>query len=227
MTVTINAENMSLKECNARIREAIMQGEEVRVSHTSAVNGLAAGFKDGRLVFEGNVGDYCGILNDGANIEVEGSSGRFLGDGMTDGRIAVHGDAKDGVGLYCSGGTIYIEGSAEDFLATMNKGGTVIVKGDVGTDAGTYMLAGTIIILGDAGRSLGHYLIGGTIFLLGDYESLGNNAVIEKLMSRDIDHLSSVVERMDMGVSPRSFRKIGPRSSKPFYQEPSSPRGVD
>ncbi len=227
MTITINAEDMSLKECNARIREAITQAEEVCISHASGIHGLCAGFKQGNLVFEGDVGNYCGILNDGASIDICGSSGRFLGDGMTDGRIIVRGNAQDGVGLYCSGGTLYIEGSADDFLATMNKGGTVVVRGDVGADAGTYMLAGTAVILGDAGQSLGNYLIGGTIFLLGEYESLGNNAQIEKLQSRDIDHLSRVLDRMNLKVSPRAFKKIAPRSPKPFYNEPSAKKEVD
>ncbi|MFP4546104.1 MAG: hypothetical protein ACLFPN_04565 [Methanomassiliicoccales archaeon] len=203
-----------LRECNRWLREA--EGP-VSVSGCEHLSGVGAAFRSGEFHIEGDVGDYFGVLNDGGSFTVQGSAGRFLGDGMTAGRIRVKGDAGKGAGEYCYGGSLIIDGKAGDFLATMNKGARV-VAGEAGDDVATYMVAGEVIVLGNAGERLGNFLIGGTVYVMGSYGSLGNNAQPAKLRSEDVDLLSSLGDHMDRDFNPRSFQKIVPASSKPFYR---------
>lgn len=219
MTMTLDLLGVTLHESNLRLRRSAESGEEVRVSNASHLKGLCGGLRKGTIHVEGDVGDYFGILNNGATLVVEGSAGRFVGDNMTAGKIVVRGDVGDGAADYCYGGTVVVGKSAGDFLGTMNKGATVIISGDVGNHAGTYMTAGDIIILGDAGEALGDYIIRGSIYVLGSYGSLGSNTKLEKMRSDDIDKLNTVLGKLGIQANPRSFEKVAPASSKPFYHE--------
>lgn len=219
MTADIDLSEMGLRESNEMLRKRLESERRVTVANASHLNGLCGGMRRGEVVVEGDVGDYCGILNSGGAIIVRGSAGRFLGDNMTSGRIVVEGGAGDGAADYCYGGSVLIRGSSGDFLGTMNKGATVVVAGNVGDHVGTYMTAGDIIVLGDAGEMLGDYVIRGSIYIRGSYKSLGNNTKIEKMRSDDIDKLNTVLGGWGISANPRSFQKIAPASSKPFYKE--------
>jgi glutamate synthase domain-containing protein 3 len=219
MSMALDLNGVALREGNARLRRSAESGEEVKVSNASHLKGLCGGLKKGTVVVEGDVGDYFGILNDGASLTVDGSAGRFIGDNMTAGKIVVRGDVGDGAADYCYGGMVVIGKSAGDFLGTMNKGATVVVSGDVGDHVGTYMTAGDIIVLGDAGEALGDYIIRGSIYIRGSYKSLGRNTKLEKIRSDDIDRLNTVLGKLSIQANARSFQKVAPASSKPFYQE--------
>ena len=219
MSMTLDLNGIALREGNARLRRSAESGDEVRVSNASHLKGLCGGLKKGTVVVGGDVGDYFGILNDGATLMVEGSAGRFVGDNMIAGKIVVRGDVGDGAADYCYGGTVVIGKSAGDFLGTMNKGATIIISGDVGDHVGTYMTAGDIVILGDAGEALGNFIIRGSIYILGSYDSLGNNTKLEKMRSDDIDKLNTVLGKLNIQANARSFQKVAPASSKPFYHE--------
>jgi len=219
MSMTLDLRGVALREGNSRLRRAAESGDEVRVSNASHLKGLCDGLKRGTIFVEGDVGDYFGILNDGAALIVQGSAGRFVGDNMTGGKIVVRGDVGDGAADYCYGGTVVVGKSAGDFLGTMNKGATIIISGNVGNHAGTYMTAGDIIILGDAGEALGNYIIRGSIYVLGSYDSLGNNTKLEKMRSDDIDKLNTVLGKLSIQANARSFKKVATASSKPFYHE--------
>ncbi|MDH7508498.1 MAG: hypothetical protein QHH00_03765 [Methanomassiliicoccales archaeon] len=219
MAASIDCTDLDMRICNERIRELIGTTDRIEIFNASHIDGLCGGLRSGKALIHGDVGDYFGILNAGAELVVTGSSGRFLGDGMTAGRIEVGSDVGDGAAVYCYGGVIRIRGSAGDFLGTMNKGATIIVEGDIGNNAGTYMVGGDIVVLGDAGKALGDYMIRGAIYIAGSYSDLGNNAKLEKLRSSDLDKLDTILAVEGLNISPRAFQKIIPATFRPFYSE--------
>ncbi|MCU0860963.1 MAG: hypothetical protein MUE65_01425 [Methanomassiliicoccales archaeon] len=202
-----------------KMLDALASRGECTLTDAQTVNSLAGGLRKGKVIVDGDVADYFGILNAGAELIVNGSAGRFAGDCMTSGVITISGDAGEGLGDYCYGGTCHVKGSVGNFIGTMNKGGTIVVEGDAGHDAGTYMTSGEIVILGSAGPNLGNYIISGSIYVLGGFEDLGENATEERMVTSDFDRLSAVLNGLGVEAEIKSFRKIVPLSAKPFYKE--------
>lgn len=217
MSLVVDANERDLRSVSAELKESLAKGA-VTVRGASHIHGLAAGFKSGEIIINGESGDYLGVLNDGATIRVKGNAGRYLGDNMTSGTVVVEGDAGYGVGQYCYGGTIVVNGNAGAFSAVMNKGATIIIKGNVGDEVATYMLAGDLVITGCAGKNLGNYLIRGNIFIGGDWESLGHNTLVEDMTQDDLAKLRGYLNAYGIEADPTTFRKIVPFSEKPFYK---------
>lgn len=212
----IDAVNQDLKALNSALREAV-NGVPIIVENVSHIHGLAAGMRHGKIIVESNAGDYLGVLNAGASIEVTQNAGKYVADNMTAGTIVIDGDAEYGVGQYCYGGTIVVRGNAGDFTATMNKGAVIIVCGNVGDDAGTYMLKGDLIILGDAGENFANYLIRGNVYIAGQWKSLGHNTRIVPLTDEDHARLRAYFDTYQIQADPSLFKKIVAASEKPFY----------
>lgn len=213
---TIDAKSKDLAKVNKALREGL-NGEPLEVKNADHLHGLAAGFKRGEVIVQGNAGDYLGVLNDGATIRVTKDAGKYAADNMTNGVLIIEGNADYGVGQYCYGGTVVVHGNAGDFTATMNKGAAIIVNGDVGDEAGTYMLAGDLVVVGNAGDNFGNYLIRGDIYIGGDWKSLGHNTSVAKLGAKDVKKLKGYFDTFGLAADPAGFRKIVAASEKPFY----------
>jgi glutamate synthase domain-containing protein 3 len=213
----IDAKSKELKEINRGIREAI-NGQAIAVKNAGHLHGLAAGLKHGQVVIQGDAGDYVGVLNAGADIQVSANAGNYAADNMTGGAVIIQGDAGFGAGQYCYDGHVIIHGDAGDFTATMNKGATIIVVGDVGDEAGTYMLKGDLIIVGNAGENFANYLIRGSVYIGGEWKSLGHNTKIETLTEGDIEKLQAYFDSYQINTDPGAFKKIVAASEKPFYK---------
>ena len=216
--ITIDARGLDLKQVNAEIREALANEGSACVKNANGLYGLGSGLGSGVFKIEGDVGDYIGMVNNGAEIIIEGNAGNFLGDNMISGKISLTGDSGYGAAMYCYGGTVHIRGNAGDFTGTMNKGATVIIGGDVGHDVGTYMVKGDIIIGGNAGKNLGNYIIRGAVYLRGEAESLGNNMKEERLNDEEKARLKKLLAAGDFEMDPGELRKFVPLTDKPFYK---------
>jgi glutamate synthase domain-containing protein 3 len=214
---TINAKGKDLKEIS-QVLKTSLNGRGVTITDASHLHGLAAGLKQGEVIVDGNAGDYIGVLNDGAVIEVTENVGKYAADNMTSGTVTIKGDADYGAGQYCYGGTIVIYGEAGDFTATMNKGATIIVAGDVGNEAGTYMLDGELIVVGNAGENFANYLIRGDVYIGGEWKSLGHNTKTELLTREENTKLEDYFRAYSINADPNGFRKIVAASEKPFYK---------
>ncbi len=190
----------------------------VEIHDAAHLHGFLAGLKEGEYTILGEAGDYLGVLNDGATIEVMGNAGQYVGDNMTRGLIVVQGNAGYGAGLYPYGGTLVIHGHAGDFTATMNKGATIIVKGNVGDECATYHLAGDFIVVGNAGLNFGNFLIRGTLYIGGEFASQGHNTRVEELTVEDKQKLRRLFEQYDINTDVERFRKLVAKSTKPFYE---------
>ncbi len=217
VATALDAKEMDLREASRLVKD--LRGDHpVEVANADHLHGFLAGLKEGEYIVNGNVGDYFGVLNDGAIIEVTGSAGQYVGDNMTRGQIVVHGDAAYGAGLYPYGGTLVVHGNAGDFTATMNKGATIIVCGDVGDECGTYHLAGDFVVCGNAGLNFGNFLIRGTLYIGGEFASQGHNTRVEELTVEDTQKLRRLFEQYDVSADPSRFRKLVAKSTKPFYE---------
>ena len=213
---TIDAKTKDLRAVNSALKESV-NGDPVKVKNVAHLSGVAAGFKHGEIIIQGNAGDYIGVLNVGATIKVAQNAAKYAADNMTAGTVIIDGNADYGVGQYCYGGTVVVRGNAGNFTATMNKGATIIICGNVGDEVGTYMLKGNLVVIGDAGENFANYLIRGTIYIGGQWQSLGHNTKIEPLTDEDHARLKAYFETYQIEADPARFRKIVAASEKPFY----------
>lgn len=212
----VDAKGKDLRTASAQLR-AMLAKNPLVVKNAAHLHGLGGGLKAGDITIEGDSGDYLGVLNDGAVIEVTGNAGKYVADNMTGGKVLVEGDAAYGAAQYCYGGTVVVKGGAGDFTATMNKGATIIIGGDVGNEVATYMVAGDVIIVGDAGSNLGNCLIRGNIYIKGEWTSLGHNCKVDRIGSEDIEKLEALLKEYGIAADAEGFQKITPLSDKPFY----------
>lgn len=151
----INAEALSHRELNARIRSALEEG---------ASSVLLRNVRGQRYIGAG--------LRSAAEIVVEGVPGNDLGCFMEGPRIVVRGNAQDAVANTMSSGTVVIHGHAGDVLAYGMRGGRLFVRGDAGYRVGIHMKEykdriPVVIVGGTARDYFGEYMAGGTLVLLG------------------------------------------------------------
>jgi glutamate synthase domain-containing protein 3 len=217
VATALDVKDLDLRAASGAIKDA-PRDQMVEIHNAVHLHGLCAGLKEGEYTIVGDAGDYLGVLNDGATIEVTGNVGSYVGDNMTRGLILVHGSAAYGAGLYPYGGTLVVHGDAGDFTATMNKGATIIVCGNVGDECGTYQLAGDLIVVGNAGLNFGNFLIRGNVYIGGEFASQGHNTRVEELTVEDRQKLRRHFEEFDVNVDVDKFRKLVAQSQKPFYE---------
>ncbi len=216
VATAVDVEELDLRAASNLVKNA-PHDHPVEIRHAAHLHGFLAGLKEGEYIIAGDAGDYAGVLNDGATIEITGNAANYVGDNMTRGAIIVHGDAAYGAGLYPYGGTLVVRGNAGDFTATMNKGATIIVCGNVGDECGTYHLAGDFIVCGNAGENFGNFLIRGALYIGGEFASQGHNTNVETLTIEDAQKLRRLFEEHDIPVDAAKFRKVVAQSEKPFY----------
>ena len=217
VATALDVKGLELNAASAAIKHA-PHDHALEIQNAAHLHGLCAGLKEGEYTIIGEAGDYLGVLNDGATIEVTGNVGNYVGDNMTRGLIVVHGSAAYGAGLYPYGGTLVVHGNAGDFTATMNKGATIIVCGNVGDECATYHLAGDFIVVGNAGLNFGNFLIRGNLYIGGEFASQGHNTRIEELTVEDQQKLRRHFEEFDVNADVSKFRKLVAQSQKPFYE---------
>lgn len=217
VATALDVKDLDLRAASEAIKHAPRE-HTVEIHNAAHLHGLCAGLKEGEYTILGDAGDYLGVLNDGATVEVTGNVGSYVGDNMTRGLILVRGSAGYGAGLYPYGGALVVRGSAGDFTATMNKGATIIVCGDVGDECGTYHLAGDFIVVGNAGLNFGNFLIRGSLYLGGEFASQGHNTRVEELTVEDQQKLRRLFEQFDVNADVSKFRKLVAQSQKPFYE---------
>ncbi len=217
VATALDVNELDLRTASAAIKHA-PRDQAVEIHNASHLHGLLAGLKAGEYTVIGDAGDYLGVLNDGATLEVTGNVGNYVGDNMTNGLIVVQGNAAYGAGLYPYGGTLVIHGNAGDFTATMNKGATIIVCGNVGDECATYHLAGDFIVVGNAGLNFGNFLIRGTLYIGGEFASQGHNTTVEALTIEDAQKLRRLFEQFDVSADVSKFKKLVAKSQKPFYE---------
>ena len=85
-------------------------------------------------------------------------------------------------------------------------------------------MGGRIIILGDVSQDAGESIIRGAIYVRGTIDSLGKNAKVDELNNDDLKELKELLPEYGFDLSEKdyeSFKKIVPRSNRPFYGKES------
>ena len=153
--VTIDAKGIFYRELNAKLREAVSNGNQ-------------------KIELQNVYGQrYIGTdLDKPVEIDIFGTPGNDLGAFMDSPRIIVHGNAQDGCGNTMNNGEIIIHGHAGDILGLSARGGKIFVREDVGYRAGIHMKEyqdkkPMLVVGGTAQDFLGEYMAGGILILLG------------------------------------------------------------
>jgi glutamate synthase domain-containing protein 3 len=217
----INAQQKTPRELNRAIKEAAKENERIVIENPNAMHYIAAGLtRPVEVVIDGSAGYFVGTMIHGARVHINGNAGWFPGDNMTEGEVIVDGSAGDGVGQGIYGGTVVVHKSVGSRTGEIMKNGTIIVGGNSGFMSGLFMMGGQIIVLGNISDDAGESIIRGTIYVGGEIKSLGKNAKIEELEKDERENLKELLESYDFNLKEedyQKFRKIVPRSARPFY----------
>ena len=147
----INAENLSFRELNEKIRSS--SGKRIDIENMLGQR-------------------YTGSGCTGKDIHIPGIPGNALGAYLTGCDITVYGNAQDAVGDAMNDGTITIHGSVGDAAGYGMRDGKILVKGSAGYRAGIHMKEymekkPLMVIGGRTGDFLAEYQAGGRIIVLG------------------------------------------------------------
>lgn len=221
----INAQQKTSRELNRAIKKAAPENDRIIIENPNAMHYIAAGLTESvDLVIDGSAGYFVGTMIHGARVHINGNAGWFPADNMTEGEVIIDGSAGDGVGQGIYGGTVVVRKSVGSRTGEIMKNGTIIVGGNSGFMSGLFMMGGRIIIMGDISDDAGESIIRGTIYVGGNIKSLGKNAKVEELEEEERGELKELLEAYDFHLDEekyQNFRKIVPRSARPFYGQES------
>lgn len=217
----INAQNKTPREINRTVKQKAKEKDSIVIENPNAMHYLVAGLtEEVEVVIDGSAGYFAGTMIHGAHVHITGNAGWFPADNMTEGEVIIDGSAGDGVGQGIYGGTVVVRKDVGSRTGEIMKNGTIIVGGNSGFMSGLFMMGGRIIILGDISDDAGESIIRGTIYVGGEIKSLGKNAKIEDLDDEEREELKELLEKYQFRLDKekyQNFRKIVPRSARPFY----------
>lgn len=212
----LDLETATLRDVNQTLQSAKAGAFIVR--HPRGVHALAAGLDgDVDVTIEGHVGYYCGGMNKGARITIDGNAGTGVAENMMSGRVHVKGDASQSAGATGCGGLLVIDGNASARLGISLRGLDIVVKGSIGHMAGFMAQAGTIVVLGDAGDALGDSIYEARIFVRGKVASLGADCIAKDMREEHRALLRRLLDAAGIGpeVSVSDFTRYG--SARKLY----------
>ncbi|MCH2417903.1 MAG: hypothetical protein MK222_04110 [Candidatus Poseidoniia archaeon] len=157
-------------DINSRLLERLAGSDTVAAKRLEPLACIAVGFPKGKTAtFDGTGGDNFGGLNHGAQLILNGGTGRFAGNSMHSGEIIINGSAGSGAGHGLAGGTLVVQGSVRGGAAAGMLDGELLVAGDVEGALGAGMQGGTVVVAGDVGGDVARYMAGGKLFIAGNF----------------------------------------------------------
>jgi glutamate synthase domain-containing protein 3 len=174
-------------------------GAEHVVDRPDGLHNLAVGVSGtGRVRFAGHVGAYCGGMNDGFQILVDGSAGWGLGENCEAGTILVDGCAAAGAGASMRGGAVVVRGDADVRAGVGKKGGLLVIGGEAGGMCGFMAQVGHIVVAGDARRGVGDSMYEGRVLVGGAIREAGSDTRVERTLD-DEDEAALMQARALLG----------------------------
>jgi glutamate synthase domain-containing protein 3 len=221
----IDAHNKTPREVNQEIKKSAKETDKITIKNPNAMHYIAAGLTEQvEVLIDGSAGYFAGTMIHGAKIHINGNAGWFPGDNMTEGELIIDGSAGDGVGQGIYGGTVVVKRDAGSRTGEIMKEGNIIIGGNSGFMSGLFMMGGRIIVLGDISDDAGESIIRGAIYVKGKIKSLGKNAKIEEINEEDEKELKEILNSQGFNLTNadyKDFKKIIPRSKRPFYGKES------
>lgn len=204
----IDCAGRSTRDINRDIRASLGPGRRVKVRNPAARHNLGVALlSPGAVGFEGSVGYYCGGMNDGATVTVNGSAGWGVAEGMLSGTVEVAGNAGNGAAASIRGGLVVVKGDCAARAGVSMKGGLLLIGGDAGYMTAFMMQRGTIVIVGNAGHALADSMYEGVVYVGGEIESLGNDAVVKVPSRSDRQAIAAALEEHHIPV-PKRLKKV-------------------
>ncbi len=209
-SIELDCSKLSVREVNRALQE-LADGSAVRITEPRGRHNLAVGLSNKlEITIAGNAGYFIGGLCDGPEIAVDGFVGWSVAENLMSGTVRVHGNASECAAASAHGGVVIIEGDASSRAGISLKGGTIAVAGDVGHMSGFMAQAGTLLVGGDAGESLGDSLYEAVIYVGGKIRSLGSDAQVEDLTSKDVARVTELVRLAGFShLSPEDVKRVG------------------
>ena len=221
----IDANQKTPREVNQSLKQAATENDQITIENPNAMHYLVAGLTEPiEVIIDGSAGYFVGTMIHGARVHINGNAGWFPADNMTDGEVIIDGSAGDGVGQGIYGGTVVVRKDVGSRTGEIMKNGTIIIGGNSGFMSGLYMMGGRIIVLGDISDDAGESIIRGAIYVGGEIKSLGKNAKIDELDPKERIELKELLTKYNFDLTDEKyhkFRKIVPRSARPFYGQES------
>jgi len=221
----INANHKTPREINQAIKKSAKENDKIIIKNPNAMHYMAAGLTEPvEVLIDGSAGYFVGTMIHGAKIHINGNAGWFPADNMTEGEVIIDGSAGDGVGQGIYGGVVVVKRDAGSRTGEIMKNGTIIIGGNSGFMSGLFMMGGRIIVLGDISNDAGESIIRGAIYVKGDIKSLGKNAKVEEINDKDKEELIELLTNYGFQLTEddyKKFKKIVPRSNRPFYGKES------
>jgi glutamate synthase domain-containing protein 3 len=162
----------------------------------------------GSVRIDGNVGAYCGGMNNGLDIHVTGSAGWGIAENNEGGTVVVDGSAGAGAGASLRRGTVVVKGHADVRAGVSMKGGLLVIGGSAGGMCGFMHQRGTIVICGDAARGVGDSMYEGVVLVGGAIAQPGNDTKIERPDADDERTLEEAAALLGNGGLDRDWKKI-------------------
>ncbi len=193
----IDLATSSVRELNAEMHSPTAR--RYRVRSPRGAHAVAVGIDDDLDVHvEGDVGYYCGGMNQGGHIVVDGSAGPGLAENMMSGSVRVRGDASQSAGATAHGGLLVVEGRASMRCGISMKGVDIVVGGDVGPMSAFMAQAGRLVVCGDAGDGLGDSIYEARLYVRGKVGALGADCVQKPLRDEHRAELVDLLTRAGM-----------------------------
>jgi methylamine---glutamate N-methyltransferase subunit B len=207
---TVDCGNLSVRQINQAIRQAIAAGQmRIRLLRPAARHNLGVALPpDVDLMIEGSAGYYVAGLNDGAKVTVMGGAGWGAAESMRDGSVEIFGNAGNAVAASIRAGTVVVHGDASTRAGIAMKGGLLIVAGRVGPMAGFMMQKGSMIICGDAADGVADSMYAGTVFLGGCHGELGADVTFEEPSAADRELVETALDLWQIPRPNGGFRKL-------------------
>jgi glutamate synthase domain-containing protein 3 len=243
--LTIDASGLHYRDLNARIREAVSEGEtDIELLNVNGQRYIGAGIEGSvSISIHGVPGNDLGAFMNGPGLMVHGNAQDAIGNTMNEGKIVVHGHAGDVLGYGMRGGKIFILGDVGyrvgiHMKAYRSQAPVLVVGGTAADFLGEYMAGGILIVLGlddfaprISGRPIvGDYcatgMHGGAIYLRGDFDRsclATDHAKVHDAAAADLEelrnHLDEFCRRFGLDleeVMSEPFVKLTPCSHRPY-----------
>src|SRR5260221_4048452 len=111
MPVILDCAKLTTREINTTIKRLAAEGEtEIHLVNPEARHSLGVAiFYPVKIVIEGTAGDFCGGVNDGAKVHVQGNCGWSVGECMLAGEIVVERNSASRPRASIRGGNLAVE----------------------------------------------------------------------------------------------------------------------
>jgi len=134
---------------SALINNKATEGDKLMISFPSfnKLDYLAYGLnKDIELTINQSVGWNLANGMRRGRVIINGNCGNYAGESMGGGELIIKGDAGDYLGYYARNSKITVEGDIGDYLGADSRGMDFTIKGNAGTDLCNFMSSGKVSI---------------------------------------------------------------------------------